>query len=285
MILLDMSAILVAVTTGMCNHDKTLKPTPELLRKLMLSRVIQYKRKFGEKYGEMIICYDDSPYWRKEIFPQYKMNRKKSKDESAFDWEHYHKSFDIVKKEFSEYVPMIQLNVKSCEADDLIAVISLNTRDNVLIISGDKDLIQLQVWKPEIKQWTPRFKKFINLDSGYSLIEHILRGDSSDGIPNYLSDDDTFINDEKRQKPLYKKVIEEARTAVNIDTIFKDEDQKANYERNLKMIDLRQIPDELKNRIMSEFEKSILNKPKNRLRSYCIKYKMRRMLTNVKGLY
>ena len=285
MILLDMSAIMVSVTTGMCGHDANLKPTPELLRKLMLSRIIQYKRKFGKKYGEIIICYDASPYWRKSIFKEYKQNRKKPKSESTFDWDMYHKSFDVIKKEFSEYVPIIQLSVKSCEADDLIAVISLKTNDNVLIISGDKDLIQLQLWKPTIKQWSPRYRKYINLDAGYNLLEHVLRGDVSDGIPNFLSDDDTFLNESKKQRPVYAKIINKANTLLDINELFDNDEHKKNYERNLKLIDLRQIPEDLQEKIMLEFDKSIRRKPKNKLRSYCIKYKMRRLLSDTKGLY
>ena len=39
-------------------------------------------------------------------------------------------------------------------------------------------------------------------------MEHILKGDAGDGVPNVLSDDDVFINDDKRQTPLSKKKME-----------------------------------------------------------------------------
>ena len=36
-----------------------------------------YRTMFKDEYGEIVLAYDSRHYWRRDIFPQYKMNRKK----------------------------------------------------------------------------------------------------------------------------------------------------------------------------------------------------------------
>ena len=36
-------------------------------------------------YGDMILCYDDKKYWRREVFPFYKKNRKQERKPSNYD--------------------------------------------------------------------------------------------------------------------------------------------------------------------------------------------------------
>ncbi len=76
-----------------------------------------------------------------------------------------------------------------------------------IIISSDKDFIQLH--NNIIDQYSPLTKKFItNIDPLQFLREHIIKGDRSDGVPNVLSADDTFVSD-KRQKSIRKTTIAE----------------------------------------------------------------------------
>jgi hypothetical protein len=48
----------------------------DLVRHMVFNSLRMYKKKFGNKYGDMVICCDDKNYWRKEIFPYYKASRK-----------------------------------------------------------------------------------------------------------------------------------------------------------------------------------------------------------------
>ena len=73
-----------------------------------------------------------------------------------------------------------------------------------MVLSGDKDFIQLQKY-PFVSQYNPIQKKFMSgIDPKQYILEHVIKGDRSDGIPNFLSDDDTFVKN-KRQRPLSKK--------------------------------------------------------------------------------
>ena len=48
----------------------------DLVRHLVLNSIRSYRTKFSNDYGELILCYDDKHYWRREYFPNYKSNRK-----------------------------------------------------------------------------------------------------------------------------------------------------------------------------------------------------------------
>ena len=74
----------------------------------------------------------------------------------------------------------------------------------VLILSGDKDFIQLH--NDRIKQYNTVLNKFVGKGENPIIYirEHILKGDRSDGILNILSDDNVFVEG-RRQTPLSKK--------------------------------------------------------------------------------
>ena len=77
--------------------------------------------------------------------------------------------------------------------------------EDILIISSDKDFQQLQSFG-NIKQYSPAHREYLVCENPeWYLSNHIIRGDSSDGIPNILSDDDTFINPDKKQTIMNKK--------------------------------------------------------------------------------
>jgi hypothetical protein len=279
MLLLDMSAIVVSATTAQFAQGTPLDE--HMMRSIMLSQTLYYKKKF-HAYGRPILCFDSHHYWRKDNFEFYKMNRKKARADSKFDWKEFHRLYDIVKAEFYEFVPYMSLEVDRCEADDIIAVLAKNSPKPVLIVSGDKDLLQLQVRRKDIKQWSTSVKKYINLKTNeYSLIEHIIRGDSSDGIPNILSDPDTFICDHKRQKAIQKTFIKDAESMRDPINICPNADAIDRWKRNLELIDLNKIPKEYVKAIKQSYVNKAKNPNKDRLRTYFIEKNLRMMYSKI----
>ena len=61
-----------------------------------------------------------------------------------------------------------------------------------MIISGDKDFIQLQKYS-NVSQYSPILKKHVNGKENDYIRVHILKGDTSDGMINVLSNDDVFV--------------------------------------------------------------------------------------------
>ena len=268
MIIIDMNQISLASLMMHLNMTKEKTVDEGMVRHMILNSIRLYRNMFKEKYGEVILTYDSKHYWRRDYFPQYKMNRKKARENDSKDWDNIFGVLNKIKAEFKEYLPYKYLEVYGAEADDIIAVLCGELEfDNgkTLIVSGDKDFIQLQKYK-NVSQYSPITKKFVNgADPTRYLIEHILRGDTSDGIPNVLSPDHTFEQG-LRQRPLGKKKIDTwiedsvlvagPGKGMGLDFALPNDEVRRNYQRNKKLIDLDQSPDELFETILKEFREA-----------------------------
>ena len=255
MIILDYSAIAMAAFFARGSSAEE-----SMLRHFILNSVRLHNVNHRDKYGKMVIACD-SRSWRKDAYPQYKANRKTGRDKSEVDWDSVFQTFTKVKEELKENFPYTVVTVDGAEADDIIATLVKETQEfgknePVMIISSDKDFVQLHRYG-NVKQYSPITKKFVTHEKPIEyLYEHIFKGDSSDGVPNVLSDDDTFVDMDKRQRPLSKKKI--ALWLDNIDDLesVMTYDELRNYQRNKKVIDLNEIPDEVTNNIKQEVENS-----------------------------
>ena len=249
MILVDMSQISLASMMMHLNMNKTIKPDEGMVRHMILNSLRMYRTKFKEEFGELILCFDSRHYWRRDHFPYYKAGRKKDRKESNLDWDAIFSCLNDIKQELKDYFPYNHLEVYGAEADDIIAVLCLELEyDNgkTLILSGDKDFIQLHRFT-NVKQYSPITKKFINgIDPYEYLTEHILKGDSSDGVPNVLSPDNTFV-DGLRQKPVGKKKIAEwtGNILIPAEMALPNEEARRNFQRNEKLIDLSKSPEDI----------------------------------------
>jgi len=231
----------------------------DLVRHMVLNSLRAHNKKFKKEYGEMVIACDSKNVWRREIFPNYKAGRKANRAKSEHDWDAIFSMLHNIKNEIKTFLPYKVIEIETAEADDIIAtlikknkrVIAPEHKKKVLILSGDKDFIQLH--GPNVKQYNPVLNKFVGKGEEPSLYikEHIFKGDRSDGIPNILSDDNVFIEG-RRQRPLSKKKINSWVNDVFFYTNFTEEEQK-NYDRNRKLIDLSCIPQKLEDKINNEF--------------------------------
>ena len=249
MIIVDINQIMIS-NLMVTIHRDNLELGEDLIRHMVLNSLRGHNKKFRKEYGQMVIACDSGNVWRKQAFANYKAGRKANREKSEHDWTMIFDLLSKVKNEIKEFLPYKVVEVESVEADDIIAVLCRRTNEKVLILSGDKDFIQLH--NDKIKQYNPVLNKFVGQGENPSLYirEHILKGDRSDGIPNVLSDDNVFIEG-RRQRPLSKKKIEA--WCNEIVPTFNEEEQK-NYDRNKTLIDLNCIPKEFEDKINREFE-------------------------------
>ena len=284
MIIIDMNQISLASLMMHLNMTKTKEPDENMVRHMILNSVRMYRTMFHEEYGEVILTYDSKHYWRRDFFPQYKSNRKKGRETDGKDWDTIFEVLNKIKAEIKDNLPYKFLEVYGAEADDIIATLCKYTQtekdrsknEKIIIVSGDKDFIQLQKYL-NVKQYSPILKKLVNGSNPETYIkEHILKGDTSDGVPNVLSPDNTFT-DGLRQRPLGKKKIE-AWLDMDISE-FKDE-VKRNYQRNEKLIDLSKIPDELENEILTQF-RGAPHGDRSKLLNYFIKSRLKNLTETI----
>ncbi len=127
----------------------------------------------------------------------------------------------------------------------------------MLILSADKDFIQLHKY-PSVKQYDPiRNRWIVNEDPVQYLQEHIIRGDRSDGIPNILTCDDAIVNG-KAQKKMSKEKI--AALANMKPEDFTNYIRLRNWKRNSELIDFASIPTSIVDNILMLYLKYRPNK-------------------------
>ena len=259
MILLDYNAIAIGNVAV-----QRLAADEGLIRHMILNSIRMYRQKFHKEYGEMVIVADGMNNWRKEAFPQYKAARRKKRDESTIDWNEVFRIINMVREEIQANFPYKVMHEDGCEADDVIAQLALETQEfgkyePVMIVSADGDFKQLQVHK-NVKQFSPLLKKFVVEPNPRTyLAEHILKGDTGDGVPNVLSDDNVFV-DGRRQGILSAK----KKAALLDDPRALGDEIYRNYQRNQQLIDLTNCPESVKESIINNFEQQDPwgNKPK-----------------------
>jgi len=255
MIIFDFNQVAISNLMEQIGSSKT-AVDESLVRHMILNTIRTYVKKFKAEFGpNIIIACDNKKYWRREIFPYYKANRKKSRESSGHDWNSIFECLNKIRDELREYSPYKVIEVDTAEADDIIAVLSIkhSANEKVMILSSDKDFAQLQKY-PNVEQYSPILKKFIKepLPSA-QLKQLVIRGDKSDGIPNILSKDDVFIEG-VRQKPITEaKIINWMNQKPEE---FCTEEMLRNYNRNEILIDLTRIPENLKQNIIDTYESS-----------------------------
>jgi hypothetical protein len=278
MILIDLNQVLISNLMAQTRGKSDIKPNKEMVRHMVINSLRGFNLKFKEQYGDKIIlCADAGDPWRRDIYPNYKHARRKGRVDSATDWDNIFKLITEIKNEIAENFPYVMMYIEKAEADDIIATLVKHNNEPIMIISGDKDFIQLQT-KSNVKQYSPIQKVFVGegLDPKKFLHEQIIKGDRSDGIPNILSPDDIFLTGEK-QRPINKKRLEEW---ANVSNIPLGSETSKYYERNKRLIDLSCIPQELEETIINNYTNyKIPNRSK--LLPYFIEHKLKALMTNI----
>lgn len=281
MILLDLSQVMISnIMTQVGSHTDAIQP--DLVRHMVINTIRSLKTKYGKEYGELIIAADAKKYWRRDYFPPYKGNRKADREKSSIDWHSLFEILNQIKQELKDNFPYRVVQVDGAEADDVIGTLcmefgsELNNGNKILILSGDKDFVQLQRFG-NVSQYDPVRKKEISSNNPTLFLKHLtLSGDRGDGVPNVLSPDNSII-DGLRQKPLRETKINEL---LNADFDSLPEEIIRNWNRNSMLIDLRCIPQNIRNSIMQEYH-SQANKPRDKMFNYFIQHKMKILMENI----
>lgn len=278
MIIVDLNQVMISTLMMQIGNHKNIKIEEDLVRHMVLNSIRSHKMKFGDEYGELVIACDDKNYWRKQVYPYYKANRKKERDASELDWNAIFDVLNKIRQELKDYFPYKVIQVESAEADDIIATLvkEYAYREKILILSGDKDFGQLQKY-PNVKQYSPVMKKYITCTNpDLFLKEHIIRGDSSDGIPNFLSPDNVFVMG-GRQAPVTSKKL--STWIMQEPEEFCNENMLRNYKRNQQLIDLDFVPDDIAEQVLEQYNGQ--KKDRSKLFNYFITHRLKNLIESV----
>ena len=284
MILVDMSQIMMAnimmqMHVAKLQHmSKQKEPEEKKVRHMILNSLRMYRSRFISEFGDLVLCYDSRHYWRRDYFPEYKSGRRKTREKSNHDWDAIFLCLNQIKDELRDNMPYKFLEIYGAEADDIIGALCSEYSEEIMIISGDKDFIQLQKF-PNVKQYSPITKKMVNGENpGGYLKEHIFKGDTSDGIPNVLSPDNTFTEG-LRQKPLGKNKIA-SWVEHEFEDVAPNDEVKRNYQRNRKLIDLTYAPEELSVEIINTYKEAPFG-DRSKLLNYFIQKRLKNLTESI----
>ena len=275
MILVDFNQVCISNIMQDIKNNSDIQE--DLVRHMVLSSLLMYKQKFGKQFGELTICCDSHKSWRKEVFPFYKANRKSYRDNSDFDWKKIFTILNQIRNELKDSFPYRVIEVEGAEADDIIANFANNSKEPLLILSSDKDFIQLQR-NPNVKQYSIIQKKYLNgVDPTTYLKEHIIKGDRGDGIPNILSEDDTFVSG-KRQSKIIKTRLE---SWIKMDPQeFCNDKMFRNYCRNEQLVDLNKTPSDIIDKIVDIYN-NYKDNGRSKLFNYFVKHKLKNLMQHI----
>lgn len=295
MILVDYSQVaLSAILTFQRELKGDESEVKNLIRHVVLSTLKSYKKKYGAEYGDIVIACDGRKYWRREVFSYYKAARKKNRDASDLDWGLIFDTLNDMRMEVAENFPYKVIHVERAEGDDIIATLAKHLQDNelikegiveepqkILILSSDKDFKQLQIY-PNVRQWSPMQKKFLDASHREIMdykIEHIVKGDAGDGVPNLLSPDDIFTLEGVRQRPVSRKrlteFLERGKDAC------RSEEERRNWDRNETLVAFDKIPEDLSKEIVDTYLNTTVNNDKMKIMNYLMENRCRLLLDEI----
>ena len=277
----DLNQVLISNLMQHLKHvTKDNELSEDLLRHMAINTIRSNIKQFKSKYPNVVLCCDNKKYWRRDYFPFYKSQRRVDREASGLDWNLIFETLNKIRDELKEYFPYKVINVDGAEADDVIAVLTARfaPHGNILILSSDKDFGQLQKY-PNVTQYSPILKRFIKIDDPKLFIkEHVIRGDRGDGIPNFLSADNTFAAGE-RQKVINSKRLQEW-LSQDAETFCTNDTMLRGYKRNQTLVDFDYIPSDVQRRIVDAFDDA---KPatKEKMLNYFISKGLKAMIESI----
>lgn len=196
----------------------------------------------------IVIAKDSKNVWRKDIYPEYKGTSTSDED---FYYDETLFAANMIYTFFKEYTSAYCLEVSKTEADDIIAVWCQNTTEDRVILSSDRDYMQLINEKTRL--YSPTQKVFRETeDAGYELFLKCIRGDKGDNIKSAYP---------RLREAKIKKAWEDDLSMLNLlETVLNDEKVGDLFERNQKLIDLTMQPDYIRNNILFEIKNYKSNK-------------------------
>lgn len=297
-ILIDLSQVVLGACYAFKDDLSTTKTAEDrtnainLIRHVILSQLKYYNTKYKQQYGKLIVCCDGRNYWRKKVFPYYKANRKAMRSKVDMDWNLIFETINEVIDDLHNNFLFPVIRVDYAESDDVIATLTkyfqdhevvegpmFDAKQEILIVSSDKDFVQLQTFD-NVKQISPVTKKFVDdPNPALYLATKVLKGDKGDGIMNILSEDDAFVANKKCPKMTQKRIDSLLETGYDNCT---DPTIKRNWHRNKVLIDFAYIPEKITNRILDEYQKPLQGN-KQKIFDYLIKHQCNLLLNDING--
>lgn len=203
---------------------------------LYYHKVLDSVISISKEYGHLIFANEGrgSLDWRRSIFPEYKANRKHDETYQIFK-DHLRDVEDLI-----SLFPSKMIEVAGAEADDIMYALATYFADNgedVLVITGDRDIAQLINHSDKIRVYSPTLRIFREKQPNI-ILEKAIVGDPSDNIPGIPR-----IGIKTFEKALSDRTVWDAKIEPN----------RAIMEQFIKIVDLSKAPANLKEEAIIQY--------------------------------
>jgi 5'-3' exonuclease len=217
-----------------------------------LSNIIEFVGMF--KTDRLILAMDSDNYWRKDIYPEYKLNRHSLKKACKIDLDNFNEFYyNFAESMKSIFSNVIMLRINTTEADDIVAVLTkFHSPDSpIVVMSSDKDYRQLLKYK-NVKQYDQLQRKYIQVLNPISELEmKVILGDKGDFIPAI--------------KKGVGPVAAEALLNNGVPLMESSDQELVNgFKRNKVLIDFDFIPQNIQDNIIEGYKKYPILVPSNK---------------------
>jgi len=250
-------------TTNIGNENA--KPDYDVWRRTIFTSIYYSIQK--NNANEVIIAVDSKLNWRKKVYPRYKEDRILNREKTNINWEELFTEFNNIITDLRTYLPFKVLQVKWCEADDIIASITKHALPSNRYIIISKDIDYSQLISDNVIVYDPINKKYLSTRPT-DFDDYFYLGQKKDSIPNVLTPNDypliTEDNKKKRKPTISKKRLNEMRgdfdryVSLNKNKFQFDEcapnDLHANLKRNKILIDFDYIPKVLETTCLDQYK-------------------------------
>lgn len=199
----------------------------------MIKTTLSYARKFG--CNAIVIAADSKNTWRTDLYPMYK-----GKDDKIDD-PYYKDTIEAAKRFidfFTNQTSAMVLSVDRCEADDIIAVWCQESPTTNVILSSDKDFLQLVDDKTSLYSIPQRTFREIpeGTTAEYLLFLKCFRGDMG-------SDNITSAYPRVRETLIKEAYNDDFKLLNMLETVLPSGEKVGDlFERNMNLIDLSLQP-------------------------------------------
>lgn len=225
-------------------------------------------RKMSAFVHRIVVCHDTRS-WRKDMFPadDYKGNRTKNE---TIDWDEVYNLFG----EFTDYLAKLGVEfakVEGAEADDLIYAwrSQLNAEgENVIIWSGDKDLMQLVCYLPSENSYTlwydsvhkklgvyPGFIKWLeSINKGVDVTDVFSMGNidpTADNLNNFIKNSNAKVIDVFADEFVFHKILTGDKGDNIKSVVTWEKTSKTGVTRNYS------VSDRMSQKVLEKFKKEL----------------------------
>lgn len=247
---MDQSKVLVVDLSNIvhyCRHSSH-RDVKEFSKSLVIAHFFYQLKKVVSKYkvDSILIACDSPNVWRYEFYPVYKSTREDSRDEY----------YPIVKEAIIELKDFFNtctnipaMSVSKAEADDIVAVFCQEFNFQNIVLSTDKDFIQLIGSNTRLYNPLTNEERTSN-DPAYDLFVKCIRGDRGDAVLSAYP---------RVRESVLSSCWKNPEEMLNLLETRRKDGKKVGecYELNRKLIDLTMQPLDIREDIKRNIEEAI----------------------------